>query len=338
MNIYILNTVINGYLLTDILVNRLDIKGIICLDADNSASVNEYYDYEKYCKEKQIRCIKTKSYTLKNEKDQTKISGLEIDLLIVAGWQRLIPKWLIAHCKTGVIGGHGSAWGIEKGRGRSPQNWALILGEKQFYASIFWIDAGADSGEVIDTGYFEYSESDDIVSSYIKYGMLTASMIINNLRNGRIQARFGTQQPHNCKYLPKRISEDGLIDWNRPGKNIYDFVRALTKPYPGAYTVYNKTVVYIWRARYIDMETDFWNEKKAGEVVQKLPEDKLIVKCGKGFLLVDDYYADGNEIGQGVVFQSADFKQQISNIIKRHNSQYGTPVNENLLALMEYCL
>ena len=81
------------------------------------------------------------------------------------------------------MGAHGSPLGITKGRGRSPQNWALILGLSTFYISIFKIDPGIDSGQIIETRSFTYSDFDDIKTSYYKVCLLTADMIINNLKS-----------------------------------------------------------------------------------------------------------------------------------------------------------
>ncbi len=121
------------------------------MDKKHADFIAEYYDYEQFCISQKIEYVTVDTYTLKSESDKKKLLGLDIDIIITSAWQRLIPEWLIDHCNIGAIGVHGSAVGISGGRGRSPQNWALIFGENKFFLSIFWIDTNIDNGEIIDT-------------------------------------------------------------------------------------------------------------------------------------------------------------------------------------------
>lgn len=309
MNIYIMTTVINGYTATDMIAKNLSISGIITLTPDAGKRVNEYYNYEMYCQNRGIDYIGVTNYALNNESDKKTILDYDIDVLLVLGWQRLIPEWMIKHCNIGAIGGHGSPWGITEGRGRSPQNWALLLGMKRFYLSIFWLDAYADSGNIIDMREMEYTDIDDINSSYLKCGILAANMIIQNIRNGRIGLKEGRKQDGEVAYLPQRIADDGEIDWSRTGEEIYNFVRALTKPYPGAFTKIGNGVIYIWHVIYLNIESEVWNCKREGTILQIQPNGQLIVKCRDGFICIDDYEMDGEiKIQEGDTFQSCDLR------------------------------
>ncbi len=327
MNIYILNATSTGKILMEILCSKLQIRGVVTLkETAGRQFTNEYYDYYDFCKEHHLEYIAVNSYNFKYDGDKEKIGQLDIDLLLVAGWQRLLPEWLIHQCKIGVIGSHGSSEGITKGRGRSPQNWAILLGKKQFYISIFWIDAGIDSGMVIDTDKYEIDITDDILISYIKVNILVAQMIVKNLNNGKIQDHQGNMQSEEGRYLPKRIREDGKIDWNRSCMEIYNFIRALNKPYPGAYTSMNGRDYVIWEAKPINIKEGY-ESAKAGEVVGNV-EGYLIIKCGKGLLLVKDGF---QSLRIGSVFDSADYKKQIEKIIERHRESYDVPIAEVIL-------
>ena len=331
MNIYLLSTTSLGRIAPEILCREIKIKGLITLKEEiGREKTSEYHDYNAFCKECNIDYIGVNSYDFKDSVDVQVLNNLEIDLLIVTGWQRLLPDWLIQKCTIGVIGGHGSAEGIINGRGRSPQNWALLLGKKEFDISIFWIDIGTDNGEIIDTSSFRLEETDTIVTSYIKTNMLIARMILDNLKNGKIEKRYGIPQPKDGFYLPKRIRQDGKIDWNRSSHDIYDMVRALTKPYPGAYTTYGVEEYYIYRALPIDLQTGY-EKCKAGEVVSSI-EGNLLVKCGKGLLLICEW---SNEIQVGMVFDSADYVKQMEEIISRHNEKYTTPLSHMILDVVK---
>lgn len=321
MNIYILNTTSTGILATELLSDYIDIKGIISLT--DGKQCNEYYDYSELCKRKGIDHIEVEQYSLKDSTDKEHLLNLDIDLLIVLGWQRLIPGWLISHCHIGVIGGHGSVNGINDGRGRSPQNWALLFGAERFSMSIFWIDEGVDSGKIIASQEFNYSDVDDIMSSYVKSGLVLADMIIQNIKNGRIQQHYGVAQNDDIAgYLPKRTPEDGMIDWNMPCKDIYNYIRALTMPYPCAYTMLSEKKIKIVEAKYIDMEFPWIDGYQAGAIISLLADGQFLVKCGIGMLQILQYEYEGEiDVLPGMILDSASFGVQMNTIIGRHKSE-----------------
>lgn len=330
MNTYLLNATLNGKMISEILCDRMDIKGLITLDSGQSSKTNEYYDYSEFCLKKNIECIKLNSYNLSDPRDRDILDSLDLDLIIIASWQRLVPEWLIEKCSIGIIGAHGSHDGIEGGRGRSPQNWALLTGKDRFSLSIFWLKPGTDNGDIIDTVEFRYRPTDTILVSYVQINLLKADMILKNIENGRILRKEGTPQKDEGFYLPQRKREDGAIDWNRDAIDISNMVRALTKPYPGAYTVCDGKEYYIWIARPVVNESvHLYDAYKNGTVISILGES-VLVKCEKNLLLIDSI-TSFEDIFEGMIFESADYKEQIKRIITRHNEKYGTPLSKLVL-------
>ena len=335
MNIYILNATLNGKLFAEILCSRIEIKGLITLDEDGKKHTPEYYDYTDFCRKRNIGCIKMRSYDLSDVMDREKLQELEIDLVIIASWQRLIPSWRIQKCSIGIIGAHGSHEGITKGRGRSPQNWALMMGKNRFSASIFWIEEGADNGPVIDTYEFEYFSTDSILTSYVKINLYKADMILRNLANGRIEGKGGTPQEKGGLYLPQRKKEDGKIDWNRNAIDIYNMVRALTKPYPGAFTSHGETEFIIWSARPVMAEDVLYlYENAESGTVLSILGDSALVKCGTNLLLIESC-TNFEKIEEGMIFESADYTEQIKNIVSRHKKKYDTALSRLILDEIE---
>lgn len=251
---------------------------------------------------------------------------MDIDYLIVAGWQRLIPKWLIEHCNKCVIGIHGSPYGIEQGRGRSPQNWALLMGKKNFSISIFQIDDGIDSGNIIDTRTFSLSPFDNIRSSYIKSAWLSAHMIIDAIKNKKIEKGQGVCQEHNNRYLPQRLPEDGQIDWTLSSNNVYNLIRALTKPYPGAYTKISGNRCIIWNAIPFDKLVGF-DSFNPGQII-KISNGfrEILIKTGDAALLITDYdtmpRGFKSDFYEGLQFDSFSFSENIKKIVQRHSEKY----------------
>lgn len=330
MDIYILNTTLTGKLLSEVLSRKLSIKGFITLERGSDKKTSEYYDYTEFCKEQGLDCIYLKTYECSDPEDRVKLMELKMDIIIVAGWQRLIPEWLIMHCSIGVIGAHGSHEGVERGRGRSPQNWALITGKDKFILSIFWITPEADNGNIIDTIEFDYLPTDTILVSYVKTNLYIAEMILKNMENGKIERKEGVPQKGENLYLPQRAKADGKIDWNRDAVDVNNMVRALTRPYPGAYTICEGEEFYIWAAcPVVIKDINFYDMYKNGTVVSILGES-FLVKCGKDFLLINDC-TNFAKIKERMIFESADYKSQIKSIINKHNKKYGTPLSTLVL-------
>jgi UDP-4-amino-4-deoxy-L-arabinose formyltransferase/UDP-glucuronic acid dehydrogenase (UDP-4-keto-hexauronic acid decarboxylating) len=271
------------------------------------------------------------SYALNADTDRKKIEDLEIDVLLVLGWQRLIPEWLINHCKICAIGAHGSPLGITEGRGRSPQNWALMMGWDVFHVSIFNIDNGIDSGEIIDSAEFEYSQWDDISTSYYKVSMLVSHLIIKNIINGNIAAKKAIAQAGTPFYLPQRLPADGHIDWNRKTKDIYNFIRALSKPYPGAFSLIEKRKITIHKV--IPFSLSIEGEYQNGQIVKVFNRKHFLVKTADHFILVTDFETDAN-IVEGDVLSSYSWRENMNTIIERHKVKHpDLKLNKSILNL-----
>ncbi len=325
MNVYILNTLIAGIDTINSLKNHIKIKGIIGLaERESDEGISGYIFMRKFCKENGFDFIPVQTYGLKNESDRKRLESLELDTLLVLGWQRLIPSWLIKKCKICAIGVHGSPYGITMGRGRSPQNWALMLGKKKFHISIFRIDEGIDSGDIIDTATFELDQFDDIKSSYHKVGILTSAMIVKNIKNRNIESKKTIPQKKHARYLPQRIPEDGAIDWKRNTTEIHNFVRALSHPYPGAFSRIMNSKIIVWRTRPFKIQNN--SKFKAGQIVKIFVGGDLLIQTGNGFLLIESYSTVPDrfrtKIKAGMILESVNFKNQIKSIIKRHYEKY----------------
>ncbi|MAT38378.1 MAG: hypothetical protein CL946_02105 [Ectothiorhodospiraceae bacterium] len=336
MRIYIVSTLNTYYDTIDIVRQNLEISGFIGLtDRHDSDAVSGYMNYAPYCRQHGITHIPVDNYSMRDEATKELLSRERIDLLLVVGWQRLIPDWLIEHSTYGAIGVHGSSRGITKGRGRSPQNWALILGHEQFQLSIFKIDPGIDSGSVIDTRTFSYDDHDDINTSYYKVAWLTGEMLVDCLSSGKIQRGEVVPQDDTPEYLPKRSPKHGAIDWRRSSREIFNFIRAQTRPYPGAFTSVSGIKCRIWAARPFALELR--SNQPPGTVLKIYPNGDMIVQTGGGLLLVDDYSTESDDLNleTGLVFESADFREQMLEIAEAHQEKYpDLPLSRDILSLI----
>jgi len=229
-----------------------------------------------------------KTYTLKSEEDLNFFQEHSFDLLIQGGWQRLFPDAVLKTLRVGAVGCHGSSDFLPQGRGRSPINWSLIEGKQRFIMHYFLIKPGIDDGDVFHYEIFDINQWDTCRTLYYKNSMLTMKTLnawIPRLLSGSFQA---LPQKGNPTYYPKRTPEDGLIDWSKSVFEIYDFIRAITEPYPGAFTFINSTKVTIWKAQPFDSRLTFW-DAQVGEILEIFDNGDFVVSCNSGLLLITEY-------------------------------------------------
>lgn len=180
------------------------------------------------------------------------ISSLSPDLIIVIGWYFLLPKSIMSLPSKGCIGIHGSL--LPKYRGNAPLVWAMINGETETGVSLFYFADGIDNGDIIGQGSFTIEAEDDISDVLVKAEMTSLKLLSDHLpeiQNNTVQRI--QQNDAEATYFPRREPKDGLIDWGWDANRIRDFVRAQTRPYPGAFTIIGDKKVILWDASVINV-------------------------------------------------------------------------------------
>lgn len=170
------------------------------------------------------------------------------DLLLVVGWTQLVRPELLRVPRFACLGFHASL--LPKSRGRAPINWAIINGETVTGNTMIVLEPEADSGDIVAQRVIPITDEDDCCTLYEKVGKSEVEMldeVLPLMRRGILHRR--KQDDSQATVMPKRRPEDGIIDWNRPTRAIYNWVRALTHPYPGAFTHFNSEKLWIWAAR-----------------------------------------------------------------------------------------
>ena len=265
-------------------------------------SVCSYYDHGEYAAANDIPVYYPETYGM-NNRDVDHFVDLDADLLLVHGWQRLIPGDVLETFTRGALGLHGSAYGLPKGRGRSPMNWSLIQGLDRFLLSVMHLDEGADSGDVVATKKFDINRHDTIQSLYHKLVMTGEQLfddIVFDVLAGTAEFEVQTAEP---TYYPKRNPEDGAIHWEDPTRTIHNLVRAVSRPYPGAFTEHDGTRITVWAAQ--PFSSDLLLDERPGTVVKVFrASDQFVVKTSDGTLLVTDWEAQGWEPERGMILES----------------------------------
>jgi methionyl-tRNA formyltransferase len=171
-------------------------------------------------------------------------------------------------------------------RGRNIINWALINGEREIGVTVHLVDAGIDTGDIILQRTLPiawtatYGEVlDQVVRMVPALVIDSLSLIASDRAQPHPQGPGGT-------YFGGRRDGDEWIDWTRPSADIYNLIRGISRPAPGARTLLGDDQIVIWRARY---ELD-WPKYRAtpGEVVGREPGAGVLVKTGDSTLLVQE--------------------------------------------------
>ena len=279
-----------GLEVLDFLISKnFEISHIISLNSQQATQykVSGYASFDEIARKNNIPIYFPKTYSLKDNDDISFFEKNNFDLLLLGGWQRLIPEIILSKLKIGGIGFHGSSEFLPKGRGRSPVNWSLIEGKTQFILHAFLMTPGIDDGDVITHEVFDINQWDTCQTIYYKISIIQKQIlaeIIPKLVSNNFKHIPQTGEP---SYYEKRTPDDGLIDWSKSVHEIYNFVRALTRPYPGAFTFLNGQRLNIWKSQPFDSKIKY--ESKNGQIVEKFSTGDFVVNCKDGLLLITDY-------------------------------------------------
>jgi methionyl-tRNA formyltransferase len=176
------------------------------------------------------------------------LKALRPDILFAIGWRWILPRTVLDLPPKGCLGIHGSL--LPRGRGFAPVNWALLRDEPRTGPSLFYFDEGTDTGDLVGQRPFELTDEDDAAT--VRQRLMEASVELLDehlpgLADGT--APRIVQPSEGATYGPRRRPEDGLLDWTASPREVFNWVRGLTRPYPGAFSFLGGREVAIWRVR-----------------------------------------------------------------------------------------
>jgi len=273
-----------------LLEQNISISYIVSLDDEQAKkwNVSGYYPFDTLSKKYNIPIYYPKSYSLKEKEDLDFFQHHSFDLLILGGWQRLIPDDVLSTLKIGGVGVHGSSEMLPKGRGRSPVNWSLIEGKNKYILQLFLMTPGIDDGDILDYQTFDINKWDTCRTLYYKISIVQKQKLLElipKLIKNEFKRIPQTGKP---TFYPKRTPDDGLINWNQTSEKLYDFIRAITKPYPGAFTYLDNKKIKIWKAQPFDNKITY-DQNEIGQIVEIFSSGDFVVNCYTGSLLVTEY-------------------------------------------------
>jgi methionyl-tRNA formyltransferase len=252
-----------------------------------------YLDLSGFASERGIPVYQVNSYSLSSEEDQDYLLELQADLLLVIGWQRLLPAWWLEALSVGAVGMHGSPEPLPRGRGRSPMNWALAQGRTSFTTNLFLYDAGVDSGAIVGSQRFDITAFDTCDTLHMKNRIAMNRLLKAHLPSLIAGTAKLTPQPTDIAptYYPKRTSEDGRIIWtDMDVGRMHNHVRCQTRPFPGAFSHLDGEAepFHIWAGAPFDGHLTY-AEARPGDIVEIFHDGSFLVALWDGGYRVADY-------------------------------------------------
>jgi methionyl-tRNA formyltransferase len=216
--------------------------------------------------------------TIKNNaefRDQLAAIGPDagIDAIIVVGYGRIIPQWMIDLPRFGNLNLHASL--LPKYRGAAPIQWAIASGESVTGVTTMRIDAGLDTGDILMQREISIDLKDTAETLGPKLASIGADLMVETLRgleNGQVRP---TPQDHSQATLaPILKKEDGRMDFARSAEELFNRLRGF-QPWPGAFTIFKGKTLQVHRAQPVPHAVKLTHGQVAVEGT------RLFVGCGK---------------------------------------------------------
>jgi methionyl-tRNA formyltransferase len=242
---------------------------------------SDFVDLGPVCRKFNISYSYAGSINLK--KNIKLIRDIAPDVVFCFGWSELLESELLAIPKIGVVGYHPAL--LPQNRGRHPLIWALALGLRETGSTFFFMNKCADSGAIISQRKVKISYRDDASSLYTKMALSAAKQLEDFLPLLASQKIIKTKQDWSrATYWRKRTVNDGLIEWRMSSFSIYNLVRALARPYPGAHFMYKGREVKVWLAR--EVKSSGYANIEPGKVMQAYSKRRFLIKTGDNCILI----------------------------------------------------
>ncbi len=213
------------------------------------------------------------------------VRAIAPDFIFSFYYRNMIKSIVLDIPRRGALNLHGSY--LPKYRGRVPVNWVVINGETETGATFHYMVEKPDAGDIVDREKVPILFTDTAFDIFTKVTEAAVQVIARTWP--RLAAGTAERIPMDLKagsYFGGRRPADGLIDWSKTAVTIYNLIRGVTHPYPGAFTSLNGSKVVIWSA---------WPVEGKGEPGKIVSTEPLLVGTGEGLLEIRSLQVEGEE-------------------------------------------
>jgi methionyl-tRNA formyltransferase len=264
--------------------HRKDVCAIITLNQKPGAIVSGACSFDDLAQKHEVPLHKVNH--VRDEESAALIKKLQPDLILVFGFSQLISDEVLRIPRLGTVGLHTTL--LPRHRGRAPIPWSIIKDLGKSGNTLFFFTPGADNGDIIAQQHFYLRYDDDAETIYgkgVETGIDLILQYLPLLKEGK--APRIKQDDSLADHWDRRRPDDGKINWNQSSLEIYNLIRAVAMPYPGAFTSLNDKKLYVWKASLLGLnEIDLPGH--TGEIVDFTKyDDAFIVKTGDHYLMLN---------------------------------------------------
>ncbi len=211
------------------------------------------------------------------------IRAINPDFILSFYYRNMIKPVVLDLARRGALNLHGSY--LPRYRGRVPVNWAVINGETETGATLHYMVEKPDAGDIVDQAKVEILFTDTALDVFHK--LTDAAVAVIRRSWPLLVAGTAPRLPMDLSagsYFGGRKPADGEIDWSKSAVQIYNLVRGVTHPYPGAFTWLEGKKVIIWQA---------WPVQGSGEPGTIVSTNPLLAGTGDGLLEIRSLQVEG---------------------------------------------
>jgi len=218
------------------------------------------------------------------------MQALQPDWLFSCYYRHMLKQPLLNLPRLGALNLHGSL--LPRYRGRCPLNWVLVHGETETGVTLHYMEEKADRGDIVAQKAIPITP-EDTAGALLARMTAAAGQLFRETYPGlrRGQAARLPQDHAGASYFGGRTPADGRIDWRQPAMAVYNLMRAVTHPYPGAFTNLAGRKLYIWNGRALAAPAAA--PDAPGLITGHLPGEGLIVATGDGHFLITQAQWEG---------------------------------------------
>jgi UDP-4-amino-4-deoxy-L-arabinose formyltransferase/UDP-glucuronic acid dehydrogenase (UDP-4-keto-hexauronic acid decarboxylating) len=209
-----------------------------------------------------------------------RIKKMNPDIIFSFYYRNMVKPAILDIPSHGCLNLHGSL--LPKYRGRCPVNWVLVNGEKETGLTLHYMTPKPDDGDIVCQKKVKIADDDNAKTLFDKLTTLSVDMLDEILP--RIKAGRAPREPQDhsqATYYGGRRPKDGEIDWSITSREIRNLVRAVTFPYPGAFSYIGDKKYMFWSVAEIS------DESKNSAPGTVLSIDPFVIKCGSGAIRID---------------------------------------------------
>ncbi|MEB4674941.1 bifunctional UDP-4-amino-4-deoxy-L-arabinose formyltransferase/UDP-glucuronic acid oxidase ArnA [Enterobacteriaceae bacterium G50] len=227
-----------------------------------------------------------------------RICAMAPEVIFSFYYRHLLSDAILSLAPKGAFNLHGSL--LPKYRGRAPLNWVLVNGEQETGVTLHRMVKRADAGDIIAQQKVSIAENDNALSLHRKLCAASQTLLhdaLTQIGENRIHAH--PQDESQATYVGRRTPEDGRLEWEKPAHVLHNLVRAVSDPWPGAFSFVGQHKFIVWKSRVHPQPVT----ARAGTVLSVAP---LMIACGEGALEILTGQSE-----KGVYMQGAQLAQSL---------------------------